>query len=132
MRLRQTLIVQLIVVLAIGPALGQSMPLVLEQTAPSQTPAPTRVADLDFNDDFPAPARAPGNRPKRPRGDSTRKSAPPTEVPREENTSRTWVYWALGTLGFGAVAGGAAWYIHSVSEDGPAPPRSDQVFSDGP
>jgi hypothetical protein len=127
MRSGGCLILPLALCLVFAPAHGQGVAMAHE----SQLPPPARAPDLDFTDDFPAPSQVPIKRAKRARSQVPRKSAPPVEAPREEPSTR-WVWWTLGTLGFTAAAGGAAWYIHSVSEDGPAPLRNDQVFSDGP
>jgi hypothetical protein len=87
--------------------------------------------DLDFTDDFPAASEVPLK--VRPARKSARgPAAVPAPESVEEKMDSNWMYWTLGALGFTAVAGGAAWYVHSVSEDKPAPLRNDQVFSDAP
>ena len=98
-------------------ALGES----IEETPQRPTP-PSQVVDLDFSDDFPTPARKVRKR----RPVAVAKSAPP---PTAAPASRSWVYW---TLGFSAMAGGVAMYLHWDMTKTQVPTRNDQVFTDDP
>lgn len=80
--------------------------------------------DLDFDDDFPNPAKRVRTR----RPPSVSKSATDT-APAIAPASRSWVYW---TLGFTAMAGGMAWYLHWDLTKSVEPVRTDEVFTDDP
>lgn len=94
----------------------------------SQDAGIARAVDLDFADDFPNPAKKVRTR----RPTTKAKSAPepaPDPSPEIAPASRSWVYW---TLGFGAMAGGVAWYLHWDLDKTGKPVRTDEVFTDDP
>lgn len=125
MLLRKAMRIILASGLASGLAFGEGMSGILETA-----PAPSRYADLDFTDDFPAPVPAPGKVPRGKRAGKGRSAPVTPAAPPEPEASSAWIYWTLGTLGLSAVAGGAVWYLHN--EKAPAPVRNVQVFTDDP